>query len=122
VSKKEIRRAARDAYPKAKGASAARKGTGGAYSKRSVASGPRTAAGRSVARPPSIKRSALIGVIWAALYFVIIQWLWKSNAGLVANIVSSVIGAFVFTGVFYAVDWFKYRRYRRQHDNKDSSK
>jgi hypothetical protein len=122
VSKKEIRRAARDAYPKAKGASAARKGTGGAHSKRTVTSGSRNTAGRSTPRPPSVKRSAIIGVIWAALYFAIIQWLWKSNASLVANIVFSVIGALLFTGVFYGVDWLKYRRYRRQHDSKDSSK
>lgn len=122
MSKKEIRRAARDAYPKAKRAPAARKGTGGAYSKRTIAPGSRSATGRSGARPPSVKRSAIIGVVWAALYFAIIQWLWKSNASLVANIVFSVLGALLFTGVFYGVDWFKYRRYRRQHDNKDPSK
>ena len=122
MSKKEIRRAARDAYPKAKRVPAARKGTGGAYSKRTIAPGSRSATGRSGARPPSVKRSAIIGLIWAALYFAIIQWLWKSNASLEANIVFSVLGAILFTGVFYAVDWFKYRRYRRQHDNKDPSK
>lgn len=116
MSKKEIRRAARDAFPKAKTTSAARsRGSGGAYSKRSVTAGPRSAAGRNVPKPPSFKRSAIFGVIWAALYFVIIQWLWKSNAGLGANAVFSVVGAILFTGVFYAVDRFKYRRYQRQH-------
>jgi hypothetical protein len=122
VSKKEIRRAARDAFPKAKGTSAARgRGTGGAYGRRSLTVGPRSTAGRNVPRPPSVKRSAIIGVIWAVLYFAIIQWLWKSSAGLGANAVFSVIGAILFTGVFYWVDRFKYRRYQRQH-NKDSSK
>jgi amino acid transporter len=122
VSKKELRRAARDAYPKAKRASTARsRGTGGAYGKRSVSVGPRSAGGGNVPKPPSFKRSAIIGIIWAVLYFAIIQWLWKSNAGLAANVIFAVIGALIFTGVFYAVDWFKFRRYQRQHD-KSSSK
>ena len=62
----------------------------------------------------------IIGVIWAALYFVIIQWLWKSNASLVANIVFSRARCLPLHRRLLPVDWFKYRRYLRKHDNKDS--
>jgi hypothetical protein len=123
VSKKETRRAARQAFPKAKNAAATKKKTsGGAYTRRTVSSGSRGAsggargaAGRGTPRPPSLKRSLIYGVIWAFLYFVVIQWLWKSaGTTTTINIFFSVMGALLFTGVFYLVDRFKYRRYQRK--------
>jgi hypothetical protein len=129
VSKKEIRRAAREAFPKAKNAAAAgKRSSRGAYTKRTVsggsrstAGGSRTASGRYVPKPPSIKRALVYGIIAALFYFVVIQWLWKSaGANTQANILFSAVGALMFTGVFYLTDRWKYRRYVRKQ--KDSSK
>lgn len=129
MSKKEIRRAAREAFPKAKNATAKRtKTSGGAYSKRTVGGGSRStsgpsrdASGRYIPKPPSIRRSLIYGIIGAFVYFVVIQWLWRS-AGTTTqvNIFFSAVGALLFTGVFYLTDRWKYRRYMRKH--KDSSK
>ena len=115
MSKKEIRRAARDAYPKAKTSAARKSGSGGAYGKRSYSAGSGGGASRTGARPPSLKRSAVVGVIWAVLYFAVIQWVWKSNGTLLTNLIFAVAGAFVFTGIFYWMDRIKYRRYLRKN-------
>ncbi len=116
MSKKEIRRAARDAFPKAKNASAARRrGSGGAYGKRTYSAGSSGGASRTAVRPPSLKRSAIVGTIWAVLYFAVIQWVWKSGGSLWANLIFAVAGVFVFTGIFYWLDRIKYRRYVRKN-------
>ncbi len=128
MSKKEIRRAARDAFPKAKGASSA-KGRSGAYSKRTYQAKPRGAAsggrtttgGRAVPRPPSIKRSVIFGAVAAVLYFAFIQWLLPrmikmQESSIVSNLVVSGAGLLLFAAVNYMTDRFRYRRYLRKKD------
>lgn len=114
MSKKEIRRAARDAFPKAKGAQAKR-GTGGAYSKRkrTVSTGP--AARSNAPKPPSIVRSLIFGVIAAVFYFVLIQWIMRLNdTSVYTNLLISVIGLVLFAGINYLTESFRYRRYLKK--------
>jgi hypothetical protein len=132
VSKKEIRRAARDAYPALKaGAASKRRGTGGAYSKRQIAVGgnrkkssqgtaARGAARSVAARPPSWKRAITMGVIMAGLYFVLIQWVLPHyftsfKSGAAQNIYVAVVAAVVFPLVLYWSDRLRYRRYLSKH-------
>jgi hypothetical protein len=122
VSKKEIRRAARDAYPKAKNAPAAKKrGTGGAYGKRTYSAGPRPARNRAIPGRPSFVRALTMGVMAGVLYFVIIQWVihFKSSTTK-SNILIGVFGTLLFTAANYVSGLFRYRRYMSKH--KDSSK
>jgi len=122
MSKKETRRAARQAFPKAKGATPAKSRTsGGAYTRRTAGNRSRSAPASRVPRPPTIKRSLIYGVIWAVIYFVFISWVWKTaGSTLQVNAILSVLAVFLFSGVFYFVDWYKYRRYVRKQ--KGSSK
>ena len=123
MSKKQMRRAARDAFPKAKRASTAKgKGSSGAYSRRTSSGGAKSAGSRPGARPPSIKRSLIFGVIVAFLYFALLQWGLK-DASTWWNVFFALVGVFLFTGVNYWVERFKYQRYlRKQNEGKDSSK
>jgi uncharacterized protein (DUF2062 family) len=120
VSKKEIRRAARDAFPKAKGASTAKKGRSGAYSKRTYQAKPRPAASsgaRNVPKPPSIKRSVIMGAVVAVFYFVLIQWIIRiGDTSLRSNLVVAGVGLVLFSGVNYLTEGFRYRRYLRKKD------
>jgi len=120
VSKKELRRAARGAFPKAKNASTARRrGSGGAYSKRQHAVGPR-ATGSSVPRTPSLKRALTMGVIAALLYFALIQWvIHLGNSTLLSNALIAALGFLLFTGAEYLAEQFRYRRYMRRHKGLD---
>jgi hypothetical protein len=112
MSKKQTRRAARQAFPQLKNPAPARS----RFDARPTR--PRSSKGRSVAnqglKPPTWKRAAIQGAIVGALYFVLIQWAWPSNARTAANVVISVIAFVVFTGVAYWVDRFKYQRKLRK--------
>jgi hypothetical protein len=119
VSKKEIRRAARDAFPKAKRSSTTKgKGKSGAYGRRASGSSG-SAPSRPTVRPPSIKRSLIFGVIVAFLYFAFLQWGLK-GATTWTNAFFALVGVFLFTGVNYWVERFKYQRHlRKQNERKD---
>lgn len=112
MSKKETRRAARQAFPQLKNPPPVRS----RFDTRPAR--PRGGKGRSTAgqglRPPSWRRAVIQGVIVAALYFVLIQWAWKSGASTAANLIVSLIAFIVFTGVAYWVDRFKYQRKLRK--------
>lgn len=112
MSKKEKRRAARQAFPQAKASSTSRSRydppAGGSRGRR------RSVAAKSGLRPPSLRRAAIQGVILAVLYFVIIQWLWKSHAPVAANLLFSAVGFVFYTAVAYWVDRFRYQRALRK--------
>lgn len=110
MSKKEIRRASRDAFPKSKRArtsGTSGKSTGG------------TTPNRNVPKPPSVTRSFIFGVIAAVFYFVLIQWIMKLSNSTTANLVIAVIGLFLFTGVNYVSEVIRYRRYIRKNQGSD---
>ncbi|MBN1628575.1 MAG: hypothetical protein JW990_02320 [Thermoleophilia bacterium] len=119
MSKKATRRAAREAFPKAK-TPATTKGAYGSRSRTSVGSRSRTTPARSGMKPPSWKRAVISGVAMAVIYFLLIQYGWKSGASTLGNVIVAVIGFVIFAGVVYGIDRFKYQRYLRKQ--KPSSK
>ena len=111
MSKKETRRAARQAFPKAAGgaragAGARAKGSGG------KSRGPT----RQVIKPPSVKRAAIQGAVVAALYYLVVRFLfWRGGGtGTAVSIIFPLMGFFVYTGIAYAIDRFKYQRSLRK--------
>lgn len=109
MSKKATRRAARQAFPKAK-TSTGTKGVYGARSK-SVKSSRSGGTTRPTVKPPSVRRAVISAAVMAILYFVIIQYAWKSGGTTMSNVVVAVIGFVLFVAVAYGVDYFKYRRH-----------
>ncbi len=121
MSKKETRRASRQAFPKAKTAGGTK---AGARVKSSGATRSQSAA-RPGPKPPTIKRAAIQGAILAVLYFLaaefVIERIWgPQGTTTLANVIFA-LGAFVlYTGIAYGADTFKYRRSLRKQ--KGSSK
>jgi hypothetical protein len=122
MSKKETRRAARGAFPKAtsaprggvatrpKGSKAAPRGAGGA------------AARRPALRPPTLKRAVIQGAVLAVLYFIVVQFLWvqkdpvtgQKHANVVTSLIVAAAGFVIYTGIAYAIDKFTYQRRLRK--------
>lgn len=116
MSKKEIRRAARDAFPKAKGARG-RQGSS-ASSKRGRTVGTGSAASANVPKPPSWRRSLIIGAITAFALFALIEWAFHLNdATTYGNLAFAGVAFVLYTGLNYVIERTKYRRYLRK--NKD---
>ena len=81
--------------------------------------GRSTVRGRSAVRPalrqPTIKRAVIQGAIVALLYFVVIQWVWKSaGTSTATNVLFSLGGFVIYSGVVYGVDRWKYQRALRK--------
>jgi hypothetical protein len=112
MSKKETRRAARQAFPKAAGgaragAGARAKGTGGGKTRGTT---------RQIVKPPSLKRAAIQGAVVAALYYLLVRFLFYRGGGIgtAISIIFPLLGFFVYTGIAYAIDRFKYQRSLRK--------
>jgi hypothetical protein len=132
MSKKATRRAARDAFPKAKTPAPGSKSVG-ARSAGTRSGGVKSTSGRSgggvkgrpraaqALRPPSVKRAAIQGAVLAILYFVVIEYVWapKDAAGhRTANVWGSlliaVIGFVAYSCIAYFVDRYTYQRKLRK--------
>ena len=118
MSKKETRRAARQAFPKApasgKSSRTAVRSTGGARKKSGSASKP-------ALRPPTLRRAAIQGAILAILYLIVIRFIWKQEGtSTITYVILPLAGFLIYTGIAYAVDRFTYQR--RLRKLKDSSK
>ena len=115
MSKKATRRAARDAFPKAKVAAPAAKPTGGKYSSKNARVKAK-ATSTPALKPPSIKRALTQGAILGVLYFVVIQFIWKGSnqPNVLGSLLISFIGFVAFTGIAYFVDRFNYNRRLRK--------
>lgn len=114
MSKKATRRAVRQGFPKAKNPTTGTRGIYGTNAKPRGQRPTRPVARQQTVRPPSPKRALVWGGCMAVIYFVLIQWGWKSGGSTLANLLVS-IGAFIlFAGVVYGVDRFKYQRYLRK--------
>jgi hypothetical protein len=118
MSKKETRRAARQAFPKAKTPPPARSSYGNRP--RSQRPGQNRVAARQTAKPASLKKAVIWGAVMAVIYFVLIQWGWSSGATAVGNAIIALISFVVFSAAVYGVDRWKYSRYLRKQ--KGSSK
>lgn len=114
MSKKATRRAARDAFPKAKTPTAPVRPTGGKYSSKN-AKVKAKAKGTQALKPPSWKRAVIQGFILAAIYFIMI-FFWQRDKGL--NIWGALLIAFVgfvfFSAIAYYIDRLTYNRKLRK--------
>jgi hypothetical protein len=115
MSKKATRRAAREAFPKAKTPPPKRSAYG--QRPRRTSAGAR---GPYAPKPASVKKAVIWGAIMAFLYFAVIQWIWKGGGmTTLGNVIVALIGFVIFVAVVYGTDHFKYQRYLRK---KGSSK
>lgn len=114
MSKKETRRAARQAFPKAK-TPPPKRGVYGQRTRRPVRA-KSGGSSRQGAKPPSPRRAIITGILMSAIYFLLIQYAWKSGASTGANLLIAAVAFVVFAGVVYAVDRWKYRRYLNKQD------
>jgi hypothetical protein len=115
MSKKQTRRAARDAFPKAKTPTPAAKPSGGKYSSKSARTKAKAASPQALKRP-SWKRAAIQGGVLAVLYFMVIQFLWKgtSTPNIYGSLLIAVIGFAAYTCIAYFIDRFNYNRKLRK--------
>ena len=130
MSKKATRRAARQAFPKAKPVAASRgryasgargrTSAGGARSRTSTPSRSRGQGGAQALRPPTIKKAVITGAVLAFAYFAFVEWGWKSGASTEGNALLSFGFFFLYAAVVYGVERWKYQRKLR--NTKGSSK
>lgn len=121
MSKKETRRAARQAFPKAP-AKPSRPKTYGQRPSRSsgAARKPRSsqaklASARASLKPPSWKRAVRNGAILVVLYLVLVIFFWKDeSASTLTYVIMAVVGFIVYSAVSYGVDKFTYQRRLRK--------
>ena len=115
MSKKATRRAARDAFPKAKAPVKAPRPTGGKYSSKNARVKAK-ATSTPALKPPSIKRALTQGAILGILYFVVIQFIWKgsNHPNVWGSLLISFIGFVAFSFIAYFVDRFNYNRRLRK--------
>jgi phosphatidylglycerophosphate synthase len=118
MSKKETRRAARQAFPKAGGSpkvGTGRRTKGSRTVSRSSGSARSRSAARPALRPPTLKRAAIQGAILAALYLIVIRFVWREQGTTTATyVIFPLAGFFVYTGLAYAIDRFTYQRRLRK--------
>ena len=50
----------------------------------------------------------------AVIYFLLIEYGWKSGSSTLGNFIVAAIGFVIFAGVVYAIDRFKYQRKMRK--------
>lgn len=110
MSKKATRRAARQAFPKAKTPPPAK----GSYRTRPRSAGASRSTSRPTTKPPSVKRALIWGILMAVVYFLLIEYGWKSGATRLGNLIIAVVALVLFAAVVYAVDWYKYRRFQNK--------
>jgi hypothetical protein len=135
MSKKETRRAAREAFPKAKvpaprtatktgGRTGSRPSTrppSGKYSSKSQKVKAKTTSRSQGLKPPSWRRAFIFAALLAIAYFVMIQYLWvpKDENGnptstIWGSLLIAVIGFVAFTLIVYFTDKFTYNRRLRK--------
>ena len=114
MSKKETRRAARQAFPGG-GAPTVRRRDTIRGTKPAPASKSKRRSSEPALRPPTLKRAAVQGAILAVLYLIVIRFLWKEQGTSTATyVIFPVAGFVIYTGVAYAVDKFTYQRRLRK--------
>ena len=114
MSKKETRRAARQAYPKASGgargrAAAPTKGSRIVPLDKRGSNVKSKAAAQPALRPPTLKRAVIQGAILAVLYLIVIRFL-ESETSWTSTIIFAFAGFVVYSGIAYAIDKFTYQR------------
>jgi len=118
MSKKETRRAVRQGFPKAptptKSSKTALRGTSGSRS-RSTGGTKSKASTQPALRPPTLKRAAIQGAVLAALYLIVIRFIWKEeNTSTITYVVFPLAGFFIYTAIAYGIDRWTYQRRLRK--------
>lgn len=116
MSKKATRRAAREAFPKAKTPPARRSRLDPPQHRSSSAKrkGGGSANRPGVPKPPSIRRATISAGIMAILYFVMIQYAFKMGGTIGFNLLIAFVAFIIFAAVVYATDRFRYQRYLKK--------
>ena len=111
MSKKETRRAARQAFPGGPPTVRRRDQVRGSAPQQRSKKKP----GAPALRPPSLKRAVIQGAILAALYFILIRFLWKQQGTtLVTYVLFPLIAFIAYTAIAYGIDKFTYQRRLRK--------
>ena len=117
MSKKATRRAAREAFPKAKTPTAGPRPrpAGGKYSSKTARDRAKATSSPAL-KKPNLKRALIQGLILGVLYFVVIQYVWKGSnkPNVYGSLLISFIGFLAFTAISYFVDRFTYNRRRNK--------
>ncbi len=114
MSKKETRRAARQAFPGGGTTTVRRRDTIRGQKPPAVSKSKKTV-GRQTLRPPRLKRAAIQGAVLAVLYLIVIRFLWKEPGTSTATyVIMPVAGFIIYTAVAYAIDKFTYQRRLRK--------
>ncbi len=106
MSKKETRRAARQAFPKAptptKSSKTVVRGSGATRSTRGAKGKTST---QPALRPPTLKRAAIQAPILAVLYLMVIRFIWREpGTSAISYVIFPLAGFFIYTGIAYAID------------------
>lgn len=117
MSKKATRRAARDAFPKAppapvkRGAKYAPRPSGGKYTSKAAKQRARTTPGtvRGM-KPPSWKRSLIIGFGLAIAYFLMTHYWQKDAVNIWGELLFSAIAFIFLVPISYFTDRWSYNR------------
>jgi hypothetical protein len=114
MSKKETRRAAREAFPKAKVPAPASRPAGGKYSSKGAKQKAKSKTAQAI-KAPTWRRAIIMGLIFGIMYFCLIHF-WQKGGGL--NVWGSLLFAFggfvVFSVIIYFSDKFVYKRKLRR--------
>jgi len=110
MSKKATRRAARQAFP------------GGAptVKRRDYVRGTKPQQpskkkdGAAGLRPPSFRRAVIQGAILAALYFILIRFIWNQGGSALTYVLLPLIAFVAYTFIAYFIDKYMYQRRLRK--------
>jgi hypothetical protein len=111
MSKKETRRAARQAFPGGPPTVQRRDHIRGTRPQPTSKKKPAA----SNLRAPNLKRAAVQGAVLAALYFILIRFVWKQEGGNAVTYILFPLVAFVaYTAIAYGIDKYMYQRRLRK--------
>ncbi len=113
MSKKATRKAAREAFPKAK-VPVSTKSSGGKYSSKAARQKATVTRGAQGLKPPSWKRSLIIGLGLGVAYFLMTHYWQKDKLNIWGELLISFLGFVFFTLISYFTDKWTYERRKKK--------
>lgn len=117
MSKKQTRRAARQAFPGGATPPARRRDTiRGDRPRQAKKKRPSSGSGgRPALRPPTLRRAVIQGAVLAVLYFIVIRFIWRQEGSSTSTyIIFPVAGFIIYTAIAYGIDKLTYERRLRK--------
>jgi hypothetical protein len=117
MSKKATRRAAREAFPKAKvpvSTKSSGRSSGGKYTSKAARQKATVARGAPGLKPPSWKRSLIIGLGLGVAYFLMTHYWQKDKLNIWGELLISFLGFVFFTLISYFTDKWTYERRKKK--------